>query len=108
MVVSVPVESLCDAVETVQVELSLEGRKLGLAEVFGHDDLFEQFRLMDDEASPVWLPGYDGIVSIVFDFLECLMESFGERYLDSPSACSDCFFWHLEVYPVGVVVLDEV
>ena len=56
VIIPTTVQSLRDAVKPVQVELSLEGRKLGLAKVFGHHDLVEQPRLMNDETPTMWLP----------------------------------------------------
>jgi len=59
-----------DAVESVNVELSLEGSVFGLVEVLGHDDLGEHLGLVDLEGLARGQPGNDVLLSEFVDISE--------------------------------------
>ena len=56
MVIGSCVSSMCDALKVIQVELSLEGSKLGLLEELAHYFVFEFARTMNHERPSMWKP----------------------------------------------------
>ena len=56
----------CELLEAVDIEARAF---LSCREVLGHDDLFEEGHVFDDEGSSVWLPGDDVGVIIVLSFI---------------------------------------
>ena len=71
----------CELLEVVDIELTQKARVfLSCRAVLGHDDLFEEGCVFDDEGSSVWLPGDDVGVTIVLSFIYQAMEFHGERF----------------------------
>lgn len=56
MIVTTAVSSSGQPSKSVQVQLPLEGSKLGLTKVYRHDLIDELSRLVDHKAAPMWLP----------------------------------------------------
>lgn len=56
MVVAALIDTTSEAVESIQIELALKARHLGLLEVLRHDMIDEFLGLVNNEASSVWLP----------------------------------------------------
>ena len=74
VVVAATIDSLCDAFEAIQVELTLKGGKLGLVEVLRHDDFFEQLHPPDRETTTVWLPADNVALTIFVDIVESIVQ----------------------------------
>lgn len=56
VVVATLINTTGKAVESVEIELSLKACHLGLLEILGHDMIDKFLRLVNNEASSVWLP----------------------------------------------------
>ena len=56
VVVAALIDTTSEAVESIEIELALKAGHLGLLEVLGHDMVDEFLRLVNNEASSVWLP----------------------------------------------------
>ena len=67
MVISTLIGACRKSLESIQIQLSLEGRVLGLMEEFRHDVLDEFFGFVYEEASTMRLPRNDVCLSIFFD-----------------------------------------
>ena len=66
VVVAILVDSYCQPLEAIEIELSLEARDLGELEVVGKH-LRESIWVVNEEASSMRLPGYDVRLPRVLD-----------------------------------------
>mmetsp|Transcript_38082 Transcript_38082/g.79177 ORF Transcript_38082/g.79177 Transcript_38082/m.79177 type:complete len:263 (-) Transcript_38082:137-925(-) len=88
MVVTTGVSSAGETAESIEIQLALEGSKLGLAKVFGHHIVYEFFGLVNDKATSMGLPGDDMCKSILFDLVEDSMKLQRKRHGNSSLAAS--------------------
>lgn len=91
MIVRALIRSLTgQSLESVQIQLPLEGCKLVLIEVRWHVVLYEFLRFLHHEASAMRHPAHDIFMAILFHFLKHLVQRGGEWVLHtSPGRTAD-------------------
>jgi len=78
VVIATLIKSRSQAVEPVEVQLTLEAGHLGLLEILGHDVIDEFLGLVNHEAASVRLPRDDVSKAVGFNAVEHLVELDGE------------------------------
>ena len=75
-----------EPLKSIKIQLSLERSKLMLIEVRRHVVLYEFLGIFHHEASTVWHPTHDILMTILFHVLQHLMQLGGERMLHATPA----------------------
>lgn len=86
MVVSSLIGALGESLETVEVQLSLEGRELALLKVGWHDMVDKLLGFVYNKASPMWKPRHNVAVTITLDLVQHLVQLDGKGGRYTPAS----------------------
>ena len=86
MVVPSLIGALGESLETIEVQLSLEGRELALLKVGWHDMVDKLLWLVYNKASPMWKPRHNVAVTITLDLVQHLVELAGKGGRHPPAS----------------------
>ena len=102
MVVPSLIGALGESLETIEVQLSLEGRELALLKVGWHDMVDKLLWLVYNKASPMWKPRHNIAVTITLDLVQHLVELDGKGGRYTPASDG---LWRPVILGVSMVMI---